>query len=143
MDQLCYFAASVFWRGACQIWAINQEDVHIRLGPYEEPLRKFLRDEGPFPEKMALVVRIYSETAFNATASPPRFEFKGNGFHQYAFNVPGIEFRLAVGGKIPKEYYDLCPMRCPDRPLWIDSRADTAMNQDIAQRYRRATTTSR
>jgi hypothetical protein len=143
MDRLCYFAASVFWRGACQKWTILGEDVHIQLGPYEEPLRKFLLDAAPFPERMALVIRVYSETAFNATASPPRFEFNGNGFHQYGFNVPGIEFRLAVGSKIPPEYYELCPIRCPDRPLWMDSRSDATMNQEIAQRYRRATTTGR
>lgn len=92
---------------------------------------------------MALIIRIYAESALEETAAAPYLAApylasKNGGFHQYTFNVPGIEFRMAVGGKIPEEYFELCPTRSIYQPLWIDSRADFAMNQEIGRRYQAA-----
>ena len=48
IGQLAYFATSVFWRaGACQ-WDALDHSTRIKLGPYQEMLRRFLLGEVPF-----------------------------------------------------------------------------------------------
>src|SRR5579872_7235432 len=46
IEKLIYFGLSVFWRSAAHRWnMIGGADPNIVLGPYEEPIRKFLRAE--------------------------------------------------------------------------------------------------
>jgi hypothetical protein len=49
-QKLAYFAMSVFWRAAVHLWhRPEQKEPMMRLGVYEEPIRKYLMEEAPFP----------------------------------------------------------------------------------------------
>jgi hypothetical protein len=49
MTALVYFAMSMFWRASAHIWRnVSGFMEGIELGPFEEPIRKFLLG-GPFP----------------------------------------------------------------------------------------------
>lgn len=88
MDQLCYFAASVFWRAAAHSWCCpDGRKLSLELGPYEEDLRLYLLDQEAFPQNVALWI-----TVSNAT-SPPMAAFfpqrhRLNGFYQHRFAIP-------------------------------------------------------
>ena len=72
-EALIYFAASIFWRAAVRTWKLlpYSSGIHITLGPYEKPLRRYLLHELPFPDNMAIYVRIWSYDKLMALASPP------------------------------------------------------------------------
>jgi hypothetical protein len=96
---LIYFAMSVFWRAGAHTWAFGGEEIHIELGPYEEPMRKFLLGEQGFPNDMALYVRVIADDLLLSTSRLPGSE-KRNGVHLHDFSVPGINFDLFVGKQL-------------------------------------------
>jgi hypothetical protein len=132
MDKLCYFAASIFWRAAAHEWTTVNGKTHIDLGPYEEPLRRFLMHEAPFPEQMTLTVRISALPSMLERACAPEAE-PSDGFHYYGFQIPGLEFRLAVGGRIPAEYHQYCAIRSSGRYLFVVNQADIDSLLELAQ----------
>ncbi len=137
MDKLCYFAASVFWRSAVKTWRVTPTaTTSIDLGPYEDRLRNFLLAMAPFPDKMALAIRISNLARLIDTAGVPVLESKA-GFHEYGFHIPGIEFRLFVGSKIPSECSELCAMKSDHRQLWMLKRADIESIKQLVNIYGR------
>jgi len=78
-DQLAYFGASIFWRASCHGW--NYED-RTTLGAYEEPFRRFLLGEAPWPEKAWLTVGCVPKQHNGGcqTFSLPKFDTKANGY---------------------------------------------------------------
>src|SRR5208282_3621628 len=58
IEQLIYFGMSVFWRAAAHEWNVLGKDYKISLGPYEEPIRRYLLGETAFPGKVTLSVRV-------------------------------------------------------------------------------------
>lgn len=122
-DHLIYFGMSVFWRAGVHQWRIRDypEPVGTELGPYEEPIRQFLLG-GEFPAKMRLSARIISDDRFaNAVMLP--HSCSDDGFRIHAFSVPGIEFYLLIGSKIPKEA-QLSLSGSPERFLYLSRSLD-------------------
>lgn len=124
--QLGYFAASVFWRAAVVEWATAGPSVHIDLGPYLEPLRRFLVDESPFPENTALCVRVLTIDGLLQTAEVPITTCSQPWFiHQ--FSIPGIAFSLSVGGRLPNEVRRLCFTKSAEHFIFLVPDLDTQM----------------
>jgi len=67
---ITYFGASIFWRGSIHPWNSNGS-IPVPLGPYADPLRRYLLGEAAFPDHIALMVAIRegSETS-RLTATP-------------------------------------------------------------------------
>ncbi|HXK10441.1 MAG TPA: hypothetical protein VMT70_12400, partial [Vicinamibacteria bacterium] len=57
VDQLCYFASSIFWRGSLPGWRdpIGRPIEPLQLGPYAESLRRYLAGDCGFPDGVALL----------------------------------------------------------------------------------------
>jgi hypothetical protein len=55
-QKLGYFALSVFWRGSVHVWRGSSKKAPvIQLGEYEEPIRRYLLGETPFPAGIAVM----------------------------------------------------------------------------------------
>src|SRR5256885_5057970 len=53
VSKLLHFASSIFWKAAVHSWKGGQTEPQIELGPYADPLRRFVLKAGPFPTYMA------------------------------------------------------------------------------------------
>jgi len=107
--KLSYFGISVFWRACAHAWSLLDRDQPLRLkfGPYENALRLFLNDEGPFPEDAALQILVSTSTVpHDGVLFPSTYGDKP--FHRHSFSIPGIVFALFPGKGIPKEEKEKC-----------------------------------
>jgi len=57
-DRLLHFGLGMFWKAAVHSWKGGEVESLIDLGPYAEPLRKWLKDGGNFPKHLYLVVHL-------------------------------------------------------------------------------------
>ena len=89
MDQLVYFCMSVFWRAGAHTWRLGKDTIHLELGPYREPLRLFLLNEGSLPDELCLIVRMASVGHFGRTLGLPISEkhgaFRGHHFTEWSW----------------------------------------------------------
>lgn len=123
VKSLVYFAMSVFWRAAVHVWRVDGREYGISLGPYEEPLRRYLRGQSPFPDRMALIVRVPGKSELFPTAYPPQSNNQA-GFHSHQFSIPGIVCLLLSGGRIPGEFFGASMAPAPECFILIDPRSD-------------------
>lgn len=119
-DQLSYFAASVFWRAGAHTWTVGKNQrLKLTLGPYEEALRLFLRDEAPFPTDIVILAGVaQASTLENFTALPTMIGRDGH-YRVYWFKVPGITFLLLVGRALSTGHRELCIIRSPERRILV------------------------
>lgn len=121
MGQLCYFAASVFWRASVHRWGGEE---YIDLGPiYVEQFRRFLLGEADFPANAVLVIHVSNaEKPMEGAFAPFGGRVLGMPYHQYTFFLPGMLFTLAVGGRIPSQLRTICAVRSPNRLLFLSDK---------------------
>lgn len=105
LDKYIYFAASVFWRGSVTTWqTMDGKTKRNPLGAkYEEEFRRFLLGKSKFPPNAALWMIVSDDDDLEPIVLFP-FSQKKLGFHIHTLYIPGIEFRLLVGGQIPVEF---------------------------------------
>lgn len=137
IEKIIYFAASVFWRASARMWRRDERTIKIDLAQYQEPLRLFLLGMSPFPDRMALHTWISSlDGDLLASLHSPEAN-RVQGVRAYQFAVPGITFRLMVGGHIPQAFLDYCTAPSPLRVVGIIPDLDHNDVTDMAARYRR------
>ncbi|MGA2738982.1 MAG: hypothetical protein ABSG65_16210 [Bryobacteraceae bacterium] len=123
--RLIYFAMSVFWRAGVHSWPWEGEDVQIELGPYLEPIRRFLMGEGGFPSNMALFVRVPAIDQLLQTSFPPESR-NHDGAHSHHFAMPGILFMLVVGKRGLEGSDTASTAPGPERYIYIYKSMDEA-----------------
>jgi hypothetical protein len=94
-DKLGYFALSVFWRAAVHSWdEPDDSKPMIDLGQFREPIRKYLRGEACFPEKIALMFVVCTDNLSQNAFYAPN---KGNADQEtFTFQIRGLNFFLMV-----------------------------------------------
>lgn len=131
-----YFAASVFWRAAVHKWDVGV-GTPIPLGRYEEPLRRFLVEDGAsFPKSMSLIMMVTASSDALACQMMSVPWLAGRSpVHKYTFDIPGVSFWLFVGQRIPPEIQRTCVGRfgiltmCPDTDEGRVKRAISMMRK--------------
>jgi hypothetical protein len=124
MDALVYFALSVFWRGSVHRWKDGSQEIKgIELGPFEEPIRVFLRG-GNFPANVVVLVSVWpTRKAFPAALTPSG----GRLDHCHCFNfvIPGLEFKLLTGKRIPAELRCKCSHASDEKFIFFDKSIES------------------
>jgi len=144
IQMLIYFASSVFWKAGAFTWRPNRKPIHIELGPYLETLRSFLLDEGPFPKDMALHVWVScwdingKESRLSAACHPPQSD-RIAGVFSHKFGIPGLSFRLMVGGNIPAAFHTNATTG-PHELIGMIPALDFADGFSVMDRYNRLST---
>jgi len=116
VDRLLHFAMGIFWKASVHSWRGRKNEPLIHLGKYKEPLRRFVRREGPFPSNMTLTATVLPKPV-RVIASNVPYGGPHDGCHKYIFCVPGIAFALHVGNQIPTPVRDTCCASNPSRPI--------------------------
>jgi len=127
VEKLVYFGLSIFWRAAIHRWKTtdaNKLTKRIWLGPYEEPIRRFLLGEGAFPDHAVILVSIWPYTKPPAPIifHTPVTENQG-AFHSHLFCIPGLDFKLALGKRMPEKLRRICSYRSPEKMIFASTKA--------------------
>ena len=122
VSALCYFAASIYWRGSIFPW--NEDGTHpVSLGPYEEAFRRYLMGLADFPKDCSLLFIVRGGKTFNRiTATPTGQRIKG--CHVYNFPMPGFAFSLTVSKNRPDVYRRCCFVRGNGNPIMVSDKVD-------------------
>lgn len=105
--KVIHFAMGIFWKASIRDWARKGPAIEIDLGEYAEPIRQFVLGSGPFPPRTYLSVCILPPTVpLVGMLMPVRMVQKD--FHRFKFYVPGVEFELKVGKRVPDAFREEC-----------------------------------
>ncbi len=131
IDQLSYFAASVFWRASVHNWRTGKFRGNTKgmLGPYEEEFRKYLMGETGFPEHAALWVAVTVSKGLDIAAGvfEPATSRPDPTCKVHKFFLLGISFMLYVGKTIDARYKTFCFVRGWGNCIGIQSILDDAI----------------
>ena len=129
---LTYFPTSVFWRASARWWNIGRTKMPpTELGPYQEEIRLYLLDQGPFPQRAALNVLVSTKDVPLLAAHFPLSE-RADRLIRHRLWVPGIQFLLALGKEVDDQLRTGCIAHGKDNPIFTSDAADVV----IVKRFR-------
>lgn len=117
MDPLVYFAASVFWRATAHDW--GRAENRLNFGRYQEEFRQYLLDSTSFPMNAALLIVVSDAATLLEIAAFPFGGKVGGTYHSYQFNIPGVEFTLSLGQRVPESCRRICACCSPERWIFV------------------------
>jgi len=136
-DKLAHFAMGVFSKASAHSWSGCRTEPLIDLGPYQEPVRKFLRGEAGFPDKMALVIGVLPPPVTLISFHQP-YRGSADRWHNFLFYIPGIQFSLCVGNGVTVNIRESCFVSHPLHPILV-----TDFSKDIREIIRSVTAKAR
>lgn len=117
-EQLAYFALSVLWRSGVREWrTLGQQTTGISLGAFEEPIRKYLFGETPFPAGVAVNVWVCTDigSRFN-TFFPYAVD---TAYAMHSLLVRGLWFHITTGSNLPTYIRELCCVSSARKVLFL------------------------
>jgi hypothetical protein len=98
-EKLGYFALSMLWRGAIHEWQdpLGSPIPKLDLGDMEEPMRRYLLGDGPFPDGIVVIVRVCDDSMSRETLINP---IPAGGVGHYEMLTLGVQFETFVGAAI-------------------------------------------
>ncbi len=124
IKELTHFAAGIFWKASVHSWRSGKNETQIELGPYEERLRSYVLEpqKAPFPENVTLMITLLPPSNVPLMTNIPMRGPSGEGFRNFRFYMPGIQFILSVGKGVECE---TCFQTNPLHPICVsDIRRD-------------------
>jgi hypothetical protein len=116
--KLTHFAMGIFWKAAVHSWRGGETDTLIDLGPYAEPVRKYLRSGGPYPAEMLLMIGVLPTPVKHIAFTTP-YQGSSQKWHNFIFYVLGIEFTLLVGKALTDDQFVASFTGNPERPILL------------------------
>lgn len=120
-EKFAYFALSILWRAAVHRWRLPDGGLRdqITLAEYEEPIRKYLLSKASFPNNVAVVLTVCTDSESRSTFYPPTLRHD-RPFQAYGLLTQGLHFDISIGGNVPAEVRKCCCISSEQR--WIFSR---------------------
>lgn len=118
VDELAHFAMGIFWKASVHSWHNRDGEPLIKLGPYEKPLREYVRaqEEKPFPSNFSLMVIILPPPKIPLLIGVPIQGPSEDWHRNFRFYIPGVQFVLSVGKTVDREF---CFVSNPLHPIWV------------------------
>jgi len=125
-ERLAHFALGIFWRASVNKWrTLGLQITSIDLGAFAEPIRLYLRGEGPFPAECALLLTVCTDHGSQGLLFAPN-PTKGGVYPAFSMLVRGIKFTLVVGESLPAELREGCCVSSARKVIFMrDCAADT------------------
>lgn len=136
LEQLVYFAASVFWRASVSSWTSMGVTVNVDLGSrYQEEFRQYLLGTAPFPSNATMWVTVSpAPNPLPVTFAPCRVGTSTGYFH-FTLPIPGIVFDLFVGGSIPPLIRRTCALRSNEGFIFLTNINDAPLLDAVVKRF--------
>ncbi len=126
-EVLTHFALGIFWKAGVHSWTKTSKEPWIPLGPYAEPIRKFLKGDEGFPKHIVLHVYIQRKpvksVSFNMPVTPV-----GAMPRSHWFYIPGIVFLMFAGKVMPHELEVSCIYSHFQHPITVMDLTDVIAN---------------
>jgi len=116
-EKLAYFVLSVLWRASVHKWRILGQTTSVSLGPFEDPIRKYLLGESGFPCGVVAVVTVCTDFASKGSFFVPCLVSQ-NQFTTYSLLTRGIYFRVLMGSNLPAGIRELCCASSSRKPIF-------------------------
>jgi hypothetical protein len=125
-ERLAHFALGIFWRASVNKWrTLGLQTTSIDLGALTEPIRLYLRGEGPFPTDCTLLMTVCTDHGSQGLLFAPN-PTKGGIFPCFSMLVRGIKFTLVVGDDLPPELREACCVNSARKAIFMrDCAAET------------------
>jgi hypothetical protein len=105
-SQLVYFCLSVIWRASLCNWSCRgQIFPQLKLGPYRERIRRYLKGEAAFPDKVGVTV-VLSVLARPMLGMCLPVAYRADSGRRCRFHIPGMTFDSAIGSHSRRERPD-------------------------------------
>ncbi len=123
-DRYVYFASSILWRAGAHVWGKGSERVSIDLGSYEELLRLYLFGQTSFPADIVvgIFVAVNADTKDQFATTPVLLDT--HDYYHYELIVPGIQFAIMVGQRMPREARGACHLRSTENLVFLSDHLD-------------------
>jgi hypothetical protein len=121
VSDIVHFGMGIFWKAAVHSWTKDSGEPRIKLGPYAERIRLFLRGEGSFPDNIVLTPVLATPGSATIALNLPYECVRQGGYRTFFFCVPGIQFTMYVGKLISPEARTMCIQRNPDGPIAVSA----------------------
>jgi hypothetical protein len=124
-DRLAHFALGIFWRASANKWrTLGLQTTSIDLGALDDPIRRYLKGEGPFPTGCALLMAVCTDHGSQGLVFGPN-PTRGGMFPCFSMLVRGIKFTLVVGPDLPAELREACSVGSARKVIFMrDCAAD-------------------
>jgi len=134
VDKIMHFALGMFWKASVHSWRGGETKSRIELGPVSEALRRFLLDQGPFPENIALMVEVVPPSAASILFLDP-CEREYHQWRTFFCYVPGILFALSVGEYISEALKTGCFVANPHHPIVVSNNIHDKLEDLLKRKY--------
>ena len=110
-ERLAHFGLGIFWRASARHWkTLGLQTTSIDLGALAEPIRLYLRGEGPFPDGIVLFMTVCTDHGSQGLVFAPS-PMKGGIYPALSMMARGIKFVLITGNNLPEEIRQACCVR--------------------------------
>ncbi len=117
-DKLAHFALGLFWKASVHVWrAYDGSTIHHSLGKHEEPVQQYLRRATGFPDELALIITVCTDSYSQNNFYTP-CEVTGSLIKSYGVLARGIHFRLFVSADLPEAIQESCCVTSVGKPLF-------------------------
>jgi hypothetical protein len=117
-ERLAHFALGIFWRASTHSWkTLGLQTTSIGLEALAEPIRLYLRGEGPFPDGIALLMTVCTDHGSQGLVFAPS-PMNGGIYPAFSLMVRGIKFTL-VTGNFPEEIRQACCVRSARKVIFM------------------------
>lgn len=120
-DKLGYFALSVLWRAGIHTWStpFGGKSNRMNLGEFEEPIRHFLLDIGPFPEDVAVILTVCSDAKSQHYFYMPQSVTNMPPLVAFSSLCLGIHFMIVTVKNLPDTFRESCCVSSERHPIWM------------------------
>ncbi len=118
-ERLAHFALGIFWRASARNWrTLGLQTTSINLGALAEPIRLYLRGEGPFPDGIVLLMTVCTDHGSQGLVFAPS-PMQGGIYPAFSMMVRGINFTLVTGNDLPEEIRQACCVRSSRKVIFM------------------------
>ena|ERR1700730_8951158 len=107
-----------FWKATVHSWRGGETDSLIDLGAFTEPIRKYLRNEGPFPAQMVLMIGVLPAPVKHIAFTVP-YQGSSQTWNNFIFYVLGMEFTILAGNSLGEEQMEASFTGNPAHPILL------------------------
>ena len=124
-DALAYYALSLLWKGSVHKWpTVSGQKTGVDLGEYQEPIRRFLLGEAPFPKGISVIVTASEDYLSRGLAYVPHVA-RHPTEKQLSILVHGIWFDVIFNDG--EQWKAICCVRSPLKVLHLRNNEDRMM----------------
>ena len=135
IEQIGYMGLSILWKSAAHGWRDGDSTLpSISLGsPYQEQVRQYLLNAGPFPEHGAMVVEASDENnrLIAMIGTPATLKLPKHYLHW--IDISGIRFNLLMGARLTPQMKELSVFRHGQRCVLVAKQQEAMLANDYLE----------